>query len=161
MPGPMNQAATRIRPAGCRKRHARVGAVVVASVITFTLVACSHTSAPTVTSRDRAACTQLGDAYAKFNAGSGEPSPTAAYENAIAVAKLADNRQLRTAIVSWVTTMLHPTAGTASTGAPYATETCRQIGLPLQFRSPSPPTSVLSPVPAQTPTTDSEGGDND
>jgi hypothetical protein len=134
--------------------------LLLAAIITLCLAACSHGSAPTATPRDRAACTQLGDAYTSFNAWHGGVRPTATYQKAIAVAQRADNKQLRTAIVSWVQTMLTSRIGTSVSGATYATEECRQIGLPLRFGTGS--TSPLqSPTPGPTPTTDGGGDSGD
>src|SRR5712664_2087326 len=107
--------------------------LVLVAIITLCLAACSNGSAPTSTPRDRAACTQLGDAYTKFNAWHGGARPTATYQKAITVAQRADNKQLRTAIVAWVQTMLTSRIGTSVPGATYATEECRQIGRPLRF----------------------------
>ncbi len=119
----------------------------------------------TGTTRDRAACTQLGNAYASFNASNGGKRPSATYQAATATAKQADNPQLRAAIPDWVGVMASPESGKSATGAPYAAQECRLIGQPLSFGSPtqSPLPSISSPTPtdAGSPTTrgDNEAGD--
>jgi hypothetical protein len=136
-------------------------------VLVLVLAACSHAPAATGTTRDRAACAQLGNAYASFNAEHGSRRPIATYQKAIAVAQLADNAQLRVAIVDWVGAMSSLSSGKAASGAPYATQECRRIGLPLSFGSPAPGPAASSPSPpthAGSPTTEADnesgnGGD--
>jgi hypothetical protein len=132
---------------------------------TVGLAACGQSSggAPTATTRDRAACTQLGTAYARFNASPGSTSAAVVYRHAITVAAQADNHQLGTAITSWVTAMHHPT-GTAVPGAPYATAECQRIGIPLQFHSAGAgpgagPNAGTTPAPGS-PTSKPDAGDN-
>jgi hypothetical protein len=121
---------------------------------TVGLAACGQSSrAAPATTRDRAACTQLGAAYARFNAAPAATSSVVVYRRAIAVAAKADNHQLGTAIARWVTAMRSPT-GTAVPGAPYATSECQRIGVPLRFRSSG------ATLPAGSPTSKPDAGDN-
>lgn len=133
-----------------------------ASVLVFGLVSCSHPHGPTGTIRDRAACTQLGNAYAGFNASNGGKPPIATYRRAIATARQADNTQLRVAILDWVGVMASPASGKSATGAPYATQECRVIGQPLNFgaatQAPLPSVTSSGPSNSVSPTTD---GDNE
>ncbi len=90
------------------------------------------------------------------------------YLHAINIAGRADNHQLGTAIVSWVTAMRGAT-GTAAPGAPYATQECQRIGIALRFHppggGPNAGTSPVSSAPIAKPdgsdSSGSEGGGND
>ncbi len=132
-----------------------------AAICLLGLAACSHSKVATGTIRDRAACTQLGNAYASFNASNGGKSSIVTYQRAIATAKQADNRKLRVAILDWVGVMSSLSSGKSATGAPYATQECRLIGQPINFgaATQAPPPSVTSPGSSNSvsPTTD---GDN-
>jgi hypothetical protein len=130
---------------------------------TLASAACGQSGrAAPATTHDRAACTQLGAAYARFNAAPAAASSVVVYRRAIAVAANADNHQLGTAIASWVTAMRSP-SGTAVPGAPYAASECQRIGIPLQFRSPgaTPPAGSPTSKPDAGDNSDSEGGGND
>lgn len=107
------------------------------------LTACSGRSSVVATSADRAACTQLETAYSTVNASPVVPDARTVYRRAISVASRADNRQLGTAIVAWVTAMQRPT-GAAVPGASYATSECRSIGISLQLH-------VVATVPSTGP----------
>jgi hypothetical protein len=152
---------------------ADLAGVVGLLAATVAAAGCGQSSrAAPATTRDRAACTQLGAAYARFNASPSSPSAAVVYHRAISVAARADNHQLGTAITSWVAAMRNPT-GTAVPGAPYATAECQRIGIPLQFHSagggpgagPSVGSTPASGPPTSKPdagdNSDSEGGGND
>ncbi len=87
---------------------AGVAGLVVASAGLF---ACSGSNpAPPTTAADRAACSELGAAYANFNASPAPPGAAVVYRRAISVASRADDRRLATSITSWVAAMRSPTA---------------------------------------------------
>lgn len=145
-----------------RVTRQRTASGALVAVLVFAAAACSHVRAATGTTRDRAACAQLAHAYASFNAWNGGLPPSVAYQTVVAAAKQADNRQLGTAIASWVGAMSKPSGAKRATGAPYATSECRQIGSPLTFGSAAQSPSVIStpaPTDARTSTTGKGGGD--
>ncbi len=127
------------------------------------LTACSQHSSIAATSADRAVCTQLETAYATVNASPAAPAAAAVYRRAIAAGTRADNRELGTAIVDWVTAMQRPT-GTAVPSVPYATSECGRIGIPLQFHvsatGPSPGPTVGTTPASRLPPSKPDAGDN-
>ncbi len=133
-----------------------------AAILALGLAACSHPKGASGTARDRAACAQLAGAYASFNAWTGGKPPIATYQKATTAARQADNPQLRRAILDWVGAMSSPSPGKSATGAPYATQECRQIGQPLSFGAPTQSLSPsLAPTTPTNPRSSTTEGDNE
>jgi hypothetical protein len=128
----------------------------IGAVLALGSAACASTHPDgTISSRDRAACAQLGAAYARFNAASSaSASSIRVYRKTIAVAGRADDAELGGAITLWASRMIHPEEGPGIPGAPYATQRCNQIGEPLRLASSpatspsetSPPSAVQTPA---------------
>jgi hypothetical protein len=134
----------------------RGGVWLVVGVSVVALGACAHPQSVSASPRDRAACAQVGVAYAALSAWNGGPPPTAKYREAIAAANRASNPKLSDAIADWMTNVMNPSSARPGPDAGYTMEECRQIGVPLKFtaaqpRQPSSPST----------TGDSEGSDDD
>jgi hypothetical protein len=133
-------------------KRARV--LLAGCVCAIGIAACSHSQTVAATPSDRAACTQVGAAYAALNAWNGGPRPTTKYHRAIAVAGHAHNAKLSDAISDWMTAVLDPTTVRPTPDAAYTMEECRQIGVPLQLATPR------ATNPSSPPGSDSEGSDD-
>lgn len=126
----------------------RVVLGAVAATFALMVAGCGTSATAAATPKERAACAQLQPAFAALNAWSGGPIPTKTYRRAIATAAHADNTRLRGAITRWMTTVLGATGATPGRDATYATEQCRNIGLPLRLggsstsKAHSPPSTA-------------------